>query len=171
MNVDHLSVTIPIKEGMGDDQGIVSVWPLLEKALEAVSAGPITVDAARQAVLSSHGCAALANFLMLESASIHKMDMSFKVPLLILAIEHSQTDDGLDVILDDNDRVLFLETDNYLFAYSVIKDWQVDWQSLADEVTSSYEPEAEMESSWALDHLLEYADIALDEYKRPDDDL
>jgi len=171
MNFSHLSVTVPIKVEMGDTLGEVLVWPLVEQALQAVSAQEITFDAARKALLSSHGCAALANYLEVEGESVHKMDYSYKAPLLVLAAQHAEDDDGADVILDDADRMLFLETDDYLFAFSVIKNWQVDWALVADEVTTEYEADTDMEKVWALDHLLEYAEVVIDSYRRPDDDL
>ncbi len=171
MNVNDLSVTIPVKEGMGEPQVDVLVWPLIENALEAVGAEEITIDAASKAIFSSDGCAALANFLMLEGSTVHKMDLSYKVPLLVLAARHTEEDDATDIILDDTNRILFLETDSHQFAIPIMKDWQVDWPGICHEVVDSFDAEPDMERSWALDHLLEYAEVAIDEYLRPEDDL
>ncbi len=170
MEFDELTVLMPYKEGY-EDQSSVAVWPLIEKALGQIGVGEITYDAVKVALLNSAGCVVLANYLLTEGLKVHKMDLSFRAPLLVLAANHALEDEATYGLYDEEVGFMYFETDDYQFGFTVMKDWKIDWTEVADEVVSNYVPHEDMNGGFAEDILLGYADVAVDAYKRQDDDL
>jgi hypothetical protein len=170
MEFDELTVQMPYKAGY-EDQSSIAVWPLVEKALGQIGAEEITYDAVKVALLNSAGSIVLANYLLTEGLKVHKMDLSFRAPLLVLAANHALEDEAAYGLYDEEVGFLYFETDDYQFGFSVMKDWKIDWTQVADEVVSNYEPPADINGGFALDILLSYADVAVDAYRRQDDDL
>jgi hypothetical protein len=171
MNVEDLTVVVPKKENFGDDTPI-KVWPLVSAALERIGADEVTHDSARNALETSHGCLALAHYLVSEGRKFQKMDFSFRAPLLVLAFQKSEQDDGADCLYVAADDVMYYETDVHQFGFNVMKDFTVDWLRAAHDRTKEYdETTVDGGHGWALDHLLEYADIAVESYRRRDDEL
>ena len=170
MNIESLHVVIPRKEGIDTDSNPVTVWPEVEKALKIVEADEVAFDAARIAMSSSDGCATLANYINCEAKKVHKMDYSFKVPLLVLASELARTDRFADSIFDPDEGILYIETDEAQFAFPVQKDWTVDWKRVADETSTRYEWSGVEHESWALDQLLAFLEIDLDPFTADEED-
>ena len=164
MNLEDLRVTVPRKNGFGESTD-AQVWPLVERTLQKLEADEIALDAARKAMLTSQGCLAVANYLISESERFPRMDYSFRAPLLILAVKHAENDSGADLIYDEVEAMAYFETDDYLYGFLVMKEWSVDWASMAAEVVQSYDGEP-TGGEFALDHLLEYADVAVEAYRR-----
>lgn len=169
MKFDELTVQMPWKEGY-EDQSSIAVWPLVEQALAQIEAEEITYDAAKAAILNSAGCVVLANYLVTEGIRVHKMDFSFRAPLLVLASTEALDDEAAYGLYDSEAGFMYFETDDYQFGFSVLKDWKVDWQQIADEVVTNYEPPEDINGGFALDILLSYADVAVDAYRPQDDD-
>ncbi len=169
MDVASLSVFVTYKPDFAKLESTKKVWPLVETALQQIEAEEITYDAARSALASSHGCAALTNYLQSEGEKIKKMDFSFRAPLICLVAHLASEDQGCDTIYDPEAGVIFVETDEAQYSYPVMKDYQVDWKSIVDEVSEGYETVVDEE--WALDRLLAYAEIEVDAYKRQPDDI
>jgi hypothetical protein len=65
--------------------------------------------------------------------------------------------------------MFFIETDDAQYALPVVKDYKVDWKSIADDIERDYEVVAD--EVWALDRLLAFAEIEVDAYRRQDDDI
>lgn len=169
MDEASLSVDVTYKPDFAPADSTVFVWPLVESALQTIGAEEITYDAARNALKTSHGCAALANYLQSEGEKIKKMDFSFRAPLLCLVIQRAGDDEGCDTIFDPEARLIFVETDEAQYSFPVIKDYEVDWRSIVDDVEIGYETVVDEE--WALDRLLAYAEVEVDAYRRQDDDI
>lgn len=169
MKFDELTVQLPYKEGL-EEQSTIAVWPLVERALVQVNAEEITYDAAKAALLNSAGCVVLANYLLTEGLKVHKMDVTFRAPLLALAGNLALEDEAAYGLYDAEVGFLYFETDDYQFGFHVLKDWKVDWTQVADEVVSNYEPPEDINGGFALDILLTYADVAVDAYRRQDDE-
>lgn len=170
MNVEDLTVTIPRKEGVTEDETSVAVWPLIEAALDLIGADETTRDAATAALGYSDGCVVLANYLNSEAKRVHKMDYRFKVPLIVLAAELARDDGGADSVYDPDEGALYFETDEGQYSFHVFKDWTVDWASVADETVKGYEWSGIENQVWALDQLLWYLDIDTSAYAPQDDD-
>ena len=100
MNLDDIIVTPPRKEGVLTTSEPISLWPLIEAALDAIEADETTRDAARRAITCSDGCVVLANYLNSEAKRVKKMDYRFKVPLIVYAAELAREDDGADSVYD-----------------------------------------------------------------------
>lgn len=164
MNVESLTVVIPRKEGVTEKALPEKVWPLVEAALAKIEADETTRDAARVAILSSDGCVVLANYLNSEAKRVHKMDYRFKVPLIVLATDLAQEDDGVDAIYDPEEGAIYFETDDGQYSFHVFKDWTVDWETVADEVISGYEWSGVENQTWALDQLLDYLSDSYEGY-------
>ena len=170
MNIESLYVVIPRKEGIDTDSDPVTVWPVVESTLKLIQADEVVYDAARIAMASSDGCATLANYLNSEAKKVHKMDYSFKVPLLVLASEMSRTDRFADTIFDPEEGILYIETDEAQFSFHVQKDWTVDWKRVADEISTNYDWSGIENQSWALDQLLAFLEIDLDPFTADEED-
>lgn len=172
MNVEEMTVVIPRKEGVAAEEEPCAVWPLVLAALEKVEADQVTKDAALEAMQYSDGCVVLANYLNSEAKRVHKMDYRFKVPLIVLAAKLAEEDGGADCIYDPTEGALYFETDDGQYSFHVYKDWTVDWAKVAHEVESGYKWSGVENQTWALDKLLAYLDIPIDEHlRREEDDL
>ena len=171
MDLESITVTPPRKEGVLTESNSITVWPLIETALDLIEADQTTRDAAKVAIMSSDGCVVLANYLNSEAKRVSKMDYSFKVPLICLAAEMARDDDGADSIYDPDEGALYFETDNDQFSFHVYKDWTVDWPAVADEVIKGYEWTGNENQTWALDLLLSYQDVDLEPFRGEPDDL
>lgn len=171
MNVEDLTVVIPRKENVtSKSEEAVPVWPLVEAALEKIEADEPTRDAARAAVEYSDGCVILANYLNSQAKRVHKMDYRFKVPLVVLAAQKAREDDRADSIYDPDEGALYFETDEDQYSFHVFKDWTVDWPQVADEEISGYEWIGIENQTWALDRLMSFLDVSVDDYLVDDDD-
>lgn len=152
-------VRIPRKDGVAADEPPVTVWPLVEAALDRIEADEATREAARCALRSSDGCVVLANYLNSEAKRVHKMDYRFKVPLIALAAELARQDGAADSVYCPDEGCVYFETDEAQYSFHVFKDWTVDWEAVADETTPGYEWAGEEQQTWALDRLLDYIDV------------
>lgn len=170
MNPEDLTVVVPLKEGVAVEEKPVAVWPLVEAALDKIGADEITRDAAREAIKFSHGCVVLANYLNSEAKRVHKMDYRFKVPLIVLAAEMAVEDEGADSVYDPDEGAIYFETDEAQYSFHVYKDWTVDWAAVADEVVPGYGWSGVENQVWALDQLLAYLDISVEEYRGKDEE-
>jgi hypothetical protein len=92
------------------------------------------------------------------------MDYRFKVPLLVYATELAKEDEGAVSIYDPEEGALFFETDEHEFHFDVDKDWTVDWVEVADRVQKGYQWQGVENEVWALDWLMAYQDVPLDDY-------
>lgn len=171
MNVEELAVTIPHKENVTKaSKEPVAVWPLVKAALDKAEADESTRDAAQAAMKSSDGCVTLANYLNTQVGRVGKVDERFKVPLLILAAEHAKEDGGVDSIYDPSEGRMYFETDDDEFAFDVEKEWTVDWARVADEEVRGYQWTGIENETWALDKLMTYLDVPIDDYLVDDND-
>ncbi len=168
--VESLTVVIPRKDGVSEDEAPVAVWPLVEAALNKIEADETTREAAVAALGSSDGCVVLANYLNSEAKRVHKMDYRFKVPLIVLAAEMAREDGGADSIYDPEEGAIYFETDEGQYSFHVFNDWTVDWSRVADETVKGYEWTGIENQTWALDQLLHYLDVDLDAYAPEDDE-
>lgn len=164
MDIEKRTVVAPRKENTTKDEEPVAVWPLVEDALDAIDADPSTRDAAREAMECSDGCVTLANYLKSQAEHVQKMDYRYKVPLLVLAAELGREDDNTTCIYDPEEGALYFETDDNEFAFDVFKDWTVDWEEVADIVEEGYYWRDVDNDVWALDWLMAYLDVPIDEY-------
>ncbi len=171
MNLDEITVTPPHKEGVITKSEPISLWPLIESALDRIEADETTRDAAQKAITCSDGCIVLANYLNSEAKRIHKMDYRFKVPLIVYAAEKARLDDRADSIYDPEEGAVYFETDEDQYSFHVFKDWTVDWENVADEVIKGYEWSGIENQTWALDQLLAYLDVDLERFRRQPDDV
>lgn len=169
MNVEEITVTIPRKEGVATAEEAVSVWPLVEAALNQIEADVTTREAAEAAIAWSDGCVVLANYLNSEAKRMHRMDYRFKAPLIVLAAVLAREDDGADSIYDPEEGAIYFETDDGQYSFHVFKDWTIDWEAVADEVQTRYEWSGIENQTWALDQLLNYLDYDLPDYSSADD--
>ena len=170
MHPENLVVDIPRKEGFGESRKEVQVWPLVEKALETVGADDNVREAALKAAETSDGCCAIANYIEAQQESRQiKLDVSYRVPLLVAAITLAQDDDGLDSYYCTGDNTLYLEADVGQYVFSLAQHLSTDWAALVDEVVGSYDESDEESRAWALDWLLDYNETDLEAY-RPDPD-
>lgn len=170
MNVEELTVSVPRKENTTKESEPIAVWPLVESALSRIEADDVTYEAARAALEKSDGCVVLANYLNSEAKRVHKMDYRFKVPLVCLAAEQARADDGADSIYDPEEGALYFETDDDQYSFHVYKDWTVDWSAVAEEEIKGYEWSGIENQTWALDKLMAYLDVGVDDYIVDDDD-
>lgn len=164
MDIEDRTVVIPRKENTTKEEKPVTVWPLVASALDAIDADPSTRDAARAAMEWSDGCATLANYLESQAEHAPKMDYRYKVPLLVLAAELAAEDEGATSIYDPEEGALFFETDEHPFHFDVYKDWTVDWEQVADRVQRGYQWHGVENEVWALDWLMAYLDVPIDDY-------
>ncbi len=171
MNLESITVTPPRKEGVLTTSEPITVWPLVEEALELIGAEETTRDAAKVAIQSSDGCVVLANYLNSEAKRVHKMVYDFKVPLICLAAEMAREDGGADSIYDPEEGAIYFETDTEQFSFHVYKDWTIDWAQVADENIKGYEWAGNENQTWALDLLLDYLEVDLEPFKGEDHDL
>lgn len=164
MNIEDRTVVVPRKENTTKDESPTAVWPLVESALDAIDADPSTRDAAEAAIASSDGCVTLANYLISQAEYAPKMDYRFKVPLLVYATELDKEDDGATSIYDPEEGALFFETGEHEFHFDVEQDWTVDWREVADRVQRGYQWQGVENEVWALDWLMAYQEVPLDDY-------
>jgi hypothetical protein len=164
VDIEDRTVVVPRKENTTKDESPVAVWPLVESALNAVDADPSTQDAAQAAMESSDGCVTLANYLISQAEYAPKMDYRFKVPLLAYATELAEEDDGAVSIYDPEEGSMFFETADHEFHFDVEQDWTVDWTEVADRVQKGYQWQGVENEVWALDWLMAYQDVPLDDY-------
>lgn len=164
MNPEELTVVIPRKEGISDNEGPVEVWPFVTAALDRIGADEATRDAAREAARSSAGLCALGNYLNSEAKRIPKMDYAFKVPLIVAAAEQGREDGLADSFYCPDEGAVYFETDEDQFSFHVHKDWTVDWAAVVDETVPHYEWSGEEQQTWALERLLSYLDTDLSPY-------
>ena len=165
MNVEEITVTPPLREGVLSKTETIHIWPLVQDALALLEADEVTRDAALRAVQCSDGCVTLANFLRTEAERTANVDPGFKVPLLVLAAEMAREDDRADSIYDPDEGTIYFETDSDQFAFPVVKDFAIDWTAVADEVIKGYEPNAAEQDIWALASLLSFLELDLDPYR------
>jgi hypothetical protein len=170
VDIEERTVVVPRKENTTKEEKPIEVWPLVESALDAVDADPSTQDAAKDAMAYSDGCATLANYLKSQAEHIQKMDYRYKVPLLVMAAEMGREDDGTTSIYDPEEGMLYFETDEREFAFDVDKDWTVAWDDVADIVEAGYFWRDVDNDVWALDWLMDYQDVPLDDYLVSDED-
>lgn len=164
MNIETRTVVVPRKENTTKDEKPITVWPLVKDALDTVDADASTYDAAQAAMEQSDGCATLANFLKSQGDQIQKMDYRYKVPLLVLAAEMGREDDNATSIYDPEEGALYFETDEHEFVFDVYKEWTVDWEEVADIVEEGYFWRDVDNDVWALDWLMAYLDVPIDDY-------
>lgn len=164
MDLETLTVVIPRKEGVTEKALPEPVWSLVEAALTKIEADETTREAAQVAIQSSDGCVVLANYLNSEAKRIHRMDYRFKVPLIVLASELAQQDEGADSVYDPEEGAIYFETDEGQYSFHVFKDWTVDWPAVADEVVEGYEWSGVENQTWALDQLLGYLSDSYQDY-------
>ncbi len=164
MNIEQRTVTIPRKENTTKSEEPVQVWPLVEAALDKIDADPSTREAARAAMEVSDGCATLANFLNSQAKRVHKMDYRFKVPLVVMAAEMAREDGGAESIYDPEEGAIYFETEDHQFSFHVYKDWTVDWESVADRIEEGYDWDGVEKQVWALDWLMAYMEVPMDDY-------
>ncbi|NND70478.1 MAG: hypothetical protein HKN43_02760 [Rhodothermales bacterium] len=169
MDVESLSVSPKLKSEFDDAETEILLWPLVNNALIAVNADEVTYDAARNALASSNGTATLVNYLQNEGSRIKGMDFSFRAPLLCHLAALAVEDNGCDTVYDPEQTMFFIETDDAQYALPVVKDYTVDWKSIADDIERDYEVVSD--EVWALDRLLAFAEIEVDAYRRQDDDI
>jgi len=170
VDIKERTVVIPRKENTTKSEEPVQVWPLVESALEKIDADPSTREAAEAAMEVSDGCVTLANFLNSQAKRVHKMDYRFKVPLIVLAAEMAREDDGAESVYDPEEGAMYFETDEHQFSFHVFKDWTVDWERVADTVDKNYEWDGVERQVWALDWLMAYMDVPMDDYMVSDDE-
>ena len=170
MNLDDITIIPPRKEGVITNSEPVQLWPLIEAALDKIEAEETTREAARIAMSCSDGCVVLANYLNSEAKRVHKMDYSFKVPLIIYAAEKAREDDRADSIYDPVEGAVYFETDEDQYSFHVSKDWTIDWENVTDEVINNYEWTGDENQTWALDLLLTYLDVDVDKFKGEPDE-
>lgn len=171
MNAEDLTVTIPRKENItAEAEASVSVWPIVEETLKAIGADDMTYEAARAALGRSDGCVVLATYLQSEVEHAPKADERFKVPLIVLAAQHAETDGGADAIYDPAQGALYFETDDEDYAFEVRDDWTVDWESVASEQVEGYSYAGGEHGPYALDRLMSYLDVDAGDYLIDDED-
>lgn len=171
MNPEELTVTIPRKENVtAGAEEPVAVWPIVEETLDAIEADEITHEAARAALQHSDGCVVLATYLQGEVEHAPAADDRFKVPLVVLAARHARNDDEADAIYDPVEGALYFETDEDDYAFEVRDDWTVDWTTVADEQIEGYAFAGGDPGPYALDRLMSYLDVGVDDYLVDDDD-
>lgn len=170
MNIENETVTIPRKENTTKGEEPVEVWPLVESALDTIDADRTTREAAKAAMEVSDGCATLANFLASKEEDVPKMDLQFKVPLLVLGATLAREDEGAESIYDPEEGMLYFETDDHPFAFSVYQDWTVDWEQVADRSETGYAWDGVEKNVWALDWLMAYLEVPSDDYMVDDED-
>lgn len=164
MNVEELTVSVPRKERTVADEAPIAIWPLVEAALDKITADAPTRDAAQAALDYSDGCVALANYLRSEGEHIQNMDYRFRAPLLVLAAQMADEDGGVDSVYDPAQKILHFETDEAPYAFSVQEDWSVDWAEVADEVIRNYVFDEIEDHVWALDRLMSFLDVDIEKY-------
>lgn len=164
MNIEEYTVEIPRKEDTTKSEEPITVWPLVEAALDTVDADPSTRDAARAAMELSDGCVTLVNYLESQAEHVPKMDYRFKVPLIVMATELAEEDNGVTSVYDPEEGYIFFETDEHDFQFDIYKNWTVDWPEVADEVRKGYRWEDVENEVWALDWLMAYLDVPMDDY-------
>mgnify|MGYP006274871847 FL=1 len=170
VDITERTVVIPRKENTTKNEEPVKVWPLVESALDKIDADPSTREAAEAAMESSDGCATLANFLNSQAKRVHKMDYRFKVPLVVLGAEMAQEDNGSETVYDPEEGAVYFETDEHQFSFHVYKDWTVDWEQVADRIEEGYEWDGMEKQVWALDWLMAYMEVPMDDYMVGGDD-
>lgn len=164
VDIENETVAIPRKENTTKSEEPIEVWPLVEAAFDSIDADPTTREAAREAMEVSDGCATLANFLLSKEEDVPKMDLRFKVPVLVRAAKLGREDDGAETIYDPEEGMLYVETEDHPFAFPVYEEWTVDWTEVADRVEENYYWDGEETAVWALDWLMAYLDIPSDDY-------
>ena len=171
VNAEDLTVTIPRKENVtAEAEKPTAVWPLVEEALDAIEADDMTYDAARGALQRSDGCVVLATYLQSEVEHVPTADERFKVPLVVLAARHAEDDGGADAIYDPVEGTLYFETDEEDYAFEVRDDWTVDWPAVAEEEIESYPYAGGEHGPYALDRLMGYLDVGVEDYLIDDED-
>jgi hypothetical protein len=170
VTIEERTVTIPRKENTTKNEEPVQVWPLVEAALDKIEADPSTREAARAAMEVSDGCATLANFLNSQAKRVHEMDYRFKVPLVVMAAEMAREDGGAESIYDPEEGAIYFETEDHQFSFHVYKDWTVDWESVADRIEEDYDWDGVEKQVWALDWLMAYMEVPMDDYMVSDDE-
>lgn len=164
VDIEERTVVVPRKANTTKEETPIKVWPLVEAALDAVDADPSTRDAAKDAMQYSDGCATLANFFKSQSEQVQKMDYRYRVPLLVMAAEMGREDDNTTSIYDPEEGVLYFETDEREFSFDIDKDWTVNWEEVADIVEEGYFWRDVENDVWALDWLMDYQEVPLDDY-------
>jgi hypothetical protein len=170
VDIEERTVAIPRKANTTKDESPTTVWPLVESALDKVEADESTREAARAAMEQSDGCVTLANYLMVQADQVQKSDFRFKVPLLVLGAELAEEDDGVSSVYDPEEGMMYYETDDHQFAFPVDQDWTVDWEDVADEIQEGYPWTGGDTEVWALDWLMAYQEVPLDDYMVDDED-
>jgi hypothetical protein len=140
------------------------VWPVVEQALDAIDADEPTREAAEAALESSDGCVTLANYLNSQAKRVHKMDYQFKVPLVVLGAKMAREDGGAESIYDPEEGAIYFETEDHQFSFHIDKDWTVDWEQVADRVQTGYDWDGVEKQVWALDWLMAYLEVPMDDY-------
>jgi hypothetical protein len=161
---EEITVTIPREEDAADEPEHIKVWPLVDSALDKIDADPSTRNAAEAAIEHGDGSVVLANFLNSEAKRVHEMDYRFKVPLVVWAATQAREDDTATSIYDPDEGCVYFETDVSQFSFHVYKDWTVDWPEVANEVQAGYEWSGEDNQTWALDWLMDFLDVPMDDY-------
>jgi hypothetical protein len=169
VDIQERTVTVPRKENTTKAEEPVAVWPFVAKALDDIDADPSTRDAAKAAFESSDGCATLANYLNSQAKRVHKAEYDFKVPLVCYAAELAREDGGAETVYDPDEGAIYFETDEHQFSFHVFKDWTVEWERVADRVEENYPWDGMAKQVWALDWLMDYMEIPLDDYMVGDD--
>jgi hypothetical protein len=172
VNAEETTVTIPRNENVTAEssEDPTPVWPLVEEALDAIEADDMTYEAARAALGRSDGCVVLATYLQSEVEHVPTADNRFKVPLIVLAAQHARDDDGADVIHDPAADALFFEADEEDYAFDVQDDWTVDWERVAEEEVENYTYAGGEHGPYALDRLMGYLDVGVEDYLIDSDD-
>ena len=164
MDPEEITVTIPREEEAADEPEHIEVWPLVASALDKIDADPSTRNAAEAAIEHGDGSVVLGNYLNSEAKRVHEMDYRFKVPLVVWAAQQAREDDTATSIYDPDEGCVYFETDVSQFSFHVYKDWTVDWTQVADEVQAGYEWSGEDNQTWALDWLMDFLDVPMDDY-------
>ncbi len=170
MDLHEYTVVVPRKANTTKEETALTVWPYVKQALDDIDADPSTRDAAEAAFASSDGAATLANYLNSQAKRIHKADYDFKVPLIVHAAQLARDDGGAETIYDPDEGAIYFETDEHQFSFHVFKDWTVEWERVADRVETDYPWDGMERQVWALDWLMDYMEVPLDQYLASDDE-
>ena len=170
VTIQERTVKIPRKENTTTNDEPVKIWPIVQDALEKIEADEPTREAAEAALESSDGCVTLANYLNGQAKRVHKMDYRFKVPLVVLGAQLAREDDGAESIYDPEEGAIYFETDDHQFSFHIDKEWTVDWEKVADRVQTGYDWDGVEKQVWALDWLMAYLEVPMDDYMVGGDD-
>ncbi len=170
MTIQERTVNIPRKENTTKNDEPVKIWPIVQDALDKIEADEPTREAAEASLESSDGCVTLANYLNGQAKRVHKMDYRFKVPLVVLGAQMAREDDGAESIYDPEEGAIYFETDDHQFSFHIDKEWTVDWEQVADRVQTGYDWDGVEKQVWALDWLMAYLEVPMDDYMVGGDD-